>query len=256
MKKINFADYAVKLTTLSNANIIQETNDGLLIRFQYNNVTIQHWFPKSLTHFDKTGKILVPSFVYEEAIAEIDKSDNILVNNKNNLINNVSVFLVHEQIQSIFSELPDMPDFTNVDPYIAEIWGKSQANNITSIENRTKSVQNILNQGFSIFGDISLEKGGYHQYVTCRIHEFAENWLAKEDKKNTDLKKNNLKKTRNSYNDEDQFEDERFKEDEYEWTTSQIEEQILEELGLETWDELVKIVQSIKNYSFQSNSCK
>lgn len=76
------------------------------------------------------------------------------------MINNVSVFLVHEQIQSILSELPDMPDFTNVDPYIAEIWGKSQANNITSIENRTKSVQNILNHGFSIIGDISLDKGG------------------------------------------------------------------------------------------------
>lgn len=87
MKKINFADYAVKLTTLSNANIIQETNDGLLIRFPYNNVTIQHWFPKSLTQFDKTEKILVPSFVYEEAIAEINKnykSNTIVLDHKKN----------------------------------------------------------------------------------------------------------------------------------------------------------------------------
>lgn len=78
----------------------------------------------------------------------------------------------------------------------------------------------------------------------------------KKTKKNTGVKNFNPKKTRNSYNDEDQFESERLKEDEYEWATSQIEEQILEELGLENWDELVKIVKSIKNYSFQSNSGK
>jgi len=266
-KKINFTDYAVKMTPLNNVKIIHETEKAILLSFLYNGVTIQHWFPKSLTQYDNNEVKLVPLFVYEEALKNINglsQGDSIKMSETNTidpesldnkkLINRVVGYLIREQIQSILDELPDMPNFSNTDSYTAQLWGQSQSGQISRIETRKESVEKILKHGASVIGDISMDKGGYHQYVTSRIHEFADNWLANEDKKNLELKIISDKRARNTYVNERKYGDERFQDDEYEWATNGIEEQQLEELGIDEWDKLVEIVRSIKNYAFQSDS--
>lgn len=170
------------------------------------------------------------------------------------LINRIATYLIIEQIQSISDELPDVPDFNDVDPDFAQMWGQSHSRKITGIQNRRESVEKILNHGVSLVGDISLVKGGYHHYVTSRIHEFAASWLENEEKKNQESKVIAEKRAKNKYNDVGMYGDESFQNDEYEWATNGMEEEQLDELGIDTWDELVEIVKSIKNYSFQSSS--
>ena len=61
--------YAMKKTFLSEGKIIHQTELGLLVRFNYQGVFIEHWFPKLGSKFNGDEVDFVPTFVYEEAIS-------------------------------------------------------------------------------------------------------------------------------------------------------------------------------------------
>jgi hypothetical protein len=173
-----------------------------------------------------------------------------MVQNNYKLINAIATYLIFEQIDFLNEELPDAPDYYNIDPYLLQQL-PTNARQITKIENRIESVEKILKHGVVVLGDMSLNREGYNSYVTSRVHEFADNWLLNEKNKDEERKKiENKREARKPYFKDEENLNEGFAEDQWEFGTDQQEAEILENFNLESWDELVTLVKSIINYSF------
>lgn len=160
---------------------------------------------------------------------------------ENVLINRIAVYVLNQKIIHLEASIPypdsSYSDLDDYDYYIySEMWYNNNKSKIKKIQNSLFSVNEIKKHGVILAGDISVSNNwrpnpkygiSYYHYITSRIHEFADDWLTLNDPSIPHLDP----------------------EEEFYYSLRQEEE--LNRLGIESWEKLIEIVQSLKNFAFK-----
>jgi hypothetical protein len=148
------------------------------------------------------------------------------------LINRIAYYLMNSGIGHIEDDLPADPPIGSPD---FDLWvehsGDNYAKKFGKVRVRVESIEKMITEGVHYVGLADNTKD-YNEYLTSRLHEFARDWLETQKTYEKRLELGQIG-------------------DEESYNIDLIEERVLEDYRLESWDELKSIIQDFETYCFK-----